>query len=82
MDDLVMGLKKLDETVLGKKTKAKKLEEPNYPIRHIPDNRELQPIVRRLIVRSKGGDKLQLQDFEDRVRKALLAQRYLAPDPA
>jgi hypothetical protein len=82
MDDLVSGLKKLDETVLGKKEKTKNLEDLNYPVRHIPDNGELRPIVRRLIVRSTGGDKLQIQDFEDRVRKAMLAQRYLAPEPA
>jgi hypothetical protein len=81
MDDLVSGLKKLDDAVLGRKDKTKKLQDLDYPVRHIPDNGELRPIVRRLVIRSQGGDKLKIQDFEQRIRKALLAQRYLAPDP-
>ncbi len=81
MDDLVNGLKKLDDTVLARKEKAKKLTAPDFPVRHIPDNGELRPIIRRLVVRSTGGDKLEIGDFEERVRKALLAQKYLAPNP-
>ncbi len=79
MDDLVSGLKKLDDTVLARK--KKEVTAPDYPVRHIPDNGELRPIVRRLVVRSTGGDKLEIGDFEERVRKALLAQKYLAPNP-
>ncbi len=81
MDDLVKGLKKLDDTVLGRKEKAKKAGDADYPVRHIKDNGELRPIIRRLVVRSTGGDKLEIGDFEERVRKALLAQTYLAPNP-
>ena len=61
---------------------AKKEPKADFPVRDIPDNGLLRPIVRRLILHSAGGEKLDMQDFADRVRKALLAQPYPAPATA
>jgi hypothetical protein len=50
----------------------------DFPVRDLPDNGLLRPVVRRLTLQSSTAGKLELEDFADWVRKALLAQTYPA----
>lgn len=75
MESLVGGFASLDQKIYGVK---KKLEGNEYPVRDLPDNGLLRPVVHRLILRAEGGSEIDVQDFGDRVRKALLGQAYPA----
>ena len=67
LDEVGNAFAALDATLLFKK----KGEKTEFPVRDIPDNGKLRPVVRRLIIRAAGGSQLDLQDFAARVAKSL-----------
>jgi hypothetical protein len=62
-----------------KPKKGKKKEPVDYPVRELRDNGQLLPVVHRLKVVATGATKLGVQDFEDRLQRALAQQSYPAP---
>jgi hypothetical protein len=59
----------------------KEAEKTDFPVRDIPDNGKLLPVIHRLRVQSAGGNRLELQDFAARLAKAF-EQDYPAPSVA
>ena len=61
------------DTDAAKKDKGKKEAQDlaQLPVRDIPDNGQLWPVVRRLTLHWPGGNKLSLVDFGDKLQKAL-----------
>ena len=51
-----------------------------FPVRDLPDNGRLRPVVRRLVVRSAGGgDEVSLRNIATDLSRLLREQTYLAP---
>jgi hypothetical protein len=67
---------------LDKSLYGLKVAKPDYPVRDLPDNGLLRPVVRRLIIRSAGGTRSDLNDFQTRLQLTLTKQLYPAPAEA
>src|SRR5262249_35821045 len=55
-----------------------KVAKPDYPVRDLPDNGLLHPVVRRLIIRSTGGTRSDLDASQTRLQLTLTKQLYPA----
>ena len=77
MGSLLEMFNELDKHLYGLK-----VAKPDYPVRDLPDNGLLHPVVRRLIIRSAGGTRSDLNDFQTRLQLTLTKQLYPAPAEA
>jgi hypothetical protein len=59
-----------------------KAEKPDYPVRDLPDNGQLRPIVHRLVIRGIGLVRADADTFQQRLQEAMNALAYPATRPA
>ncbi len=59
-----------------------KAEQLDYPIRDLPDNGQLVPVVHRLVIRGGGLTRVDAEAFQARLQQAMNALRYPAASPA
>jgi len=69
-------------SALDKHLSDLKVTKSDYPVRDLPDNGLLRPVVRRLTIRSAGGTRSDLDDFQSRLQLTLTKQLYPAPAEA
>jgi hypothetical protein len=77
MGSLLDMFNELDKHLYGLK-----VTKSDYPVRDLPDNGLLRPVVRRLTIRSAGGTRSDLNDFQTRLQLTLTKQLYPAPAEA
>lgn len=66
----------IDQHVYGQPEAGPREE---FPVREVPDNGRLRPLVRRLVLRQPGGDEVSLQGMATDLQRLLREQVYLAP---
>jgi hypothetical protein len=54
----------------------------SFPVRTVPDNGRLRPIVHRLVLRQDNGDEASLQGIATDLQRLLREQTYLVPSAA
>jgi hypothetical protein len=74
MDDLLTTFLAIDQNLYGLK-----LERQEFPVRDLPDNGALRPVVRRLVLRAYGQGKNVVDAFQTNLQLALNRQPYPAP---
>ncbi len=77
LDQIGSAFNAFDALVLSKGA----TDEAHFPVRDIPDNGKIRTVIHRLVVKSEGGNRQDLQDFATRLSKAL-NQDYPAPEMA
>lgn len=74
--DLLDAFDRLDREVYGRDVPAR---DPEFPVRDLPDNGRLRPIVRKITVRCPGGDAVSVRNIGNDLTRLLREQTYLAP---
>lgn len=74
--DLLDVFDRLDRELYGRDVPART---PDFPVRDLPDNGRLRPVVRKLTVRAAGGDAVSLRNIANDLTRLLREQTYLAP---
>jgi hypothetical protein len=59
-----------------------KAEKRDYPVRDLPDNGQLRPIVHRLVIRGVDMVRAETDTFQQRLQEAMNALAYPATKPA
>jgi hypothetical protein len=59
-----------------------KVQKTDYPVRDLPDNGQLMPVVHRLLIRGSGVSKADADAFQARLQQAMNALRYPATSPS
>jgi hypothetical protein len=77
MGNLLDTFGKLDKELYGLKVKQQ-----DYPVRDLPDNGKLRPIVHRLVIRGIDLPRADADTFQARLQQALNGQGYPATAPA
>ncbi|RDZ29290.1 hypothetical protein [Lysobacter silvisoli] len=66
----------LDRHVYGRDVPER---DPDFPVRDLPDNGRLRPVVRRITVRAPGADPVSVRNIANDLTRLLREQTYLAP---
>jgi hypothetical protein len=77
MGNLLDVFRKLDQGLY-----ETKVQKSDYPVRDLPDNGQLVPVVHRLVIRGSGVTRADVDAFQARLQQAMNAQRYPATSPS
>ncbi|KRA77027.1 hypothetical protein ASD78_05305 [Lysobacter sp. Root667] len=66
----------LDRRVYGRDVPERETE---FPVRDLPDNGRLRPVVRKITVRAPGADPISVRNIANDLTRLLREQTYLAP---
>ncbi|NUO75455.1 MAG: hypothetical protein HOQ32_05510 [Lysobacter sp.] len=66
----------LDRHIYGRDVPTR---DPEFPVRDLPDNGRLRPVVRRITVRAPGADPVSVRNIANDLTRLLREQTYLAP---
>lgn len=76
--ELLEAFNAIDRAIYGRPESEAPSGTPEFPVRDLPDNGRLRPIVHKITVRSPGGDDISVADFTRDLVAQMREQTYLA----